>query len=178
MVVCPWYEEWYWETRRCAIKTAGLILFSALAFPIGYNYTDSLFWLLLFPVLFAVINVITYRIIHPKVDATRREDSADTCSVDCAVIHCGMCNPGTAVLKDATLTLRPITGKIVALDLNDVFVVDESHYFDHSFYPTKTGFTLYFPGGKSVDFAVANTVAKCWRPALQKKRSLQQVDVA
>ncbi|GEM_PF-2263194 len=179
MIVYPWYEGWHWESKRYTVKLAGLILASLLAVYIWHDSTNDILMLLpSVPLVYALVEVIVYNRIHPRVKATRGEDPADIHAVDCAITKYYVCTPGTAVLNGSLLTLRPASGSTVVVDLNDVIVVRKAHWFSHSLYLTKTEFTLYFPGGKSVGFAVANTIARCWRPALQKKRPLQQADVA
>lgn len=162
-----WFEEWGWEPLRFKITLLGLLIAPVLAFPVVFvvwGLETSLFLGIAF--LFAFFYAITYGPVGWKVNRTRQNDANGTDSVDCLIVQGWLQSPGTAILKDATLVLRPIVGATITVNLGNVASIREVSYFNGHFYFTKTGFWLNLSGGQRYGVAVAKSIAERWRPVL------------
>lgn len=168
--ITGWLQEWGWEPRRYKVTLLGLILIPAMAFPVALFFigAKAIFFLLFSPV-FALINAIVYGTVGSEVTKTRSGDSDDTDVADCIIVQGWLQSPGTAVLKDRTLLLRPIVGRNVIVNLDDITGVREVSYFNGHLYITKTGFWLDLPGAGRLGFALANSIVERWRPVLMNR---------
>jgi len=148
----------------------GLTVVPLLAFAVAFFFLGALALVFLaVPAGFGLPFGIVYAVIGRKVAKTRNEDAPDTCAVDCIIVNGWIQSPGTAVLTDGTLTLRPIVGENITVRLDNVIGIRETRCFNSALYFWKTGFVLDVPGGKRFGFCVGNSIAARWRPLLMTR---------
>lgn len=161
-----WLQAWGWEPHRYKFTLLGSLLISVAAFPVAFFFSGKALFYFAFLPIFAVIHAIVYGTIGWKVAKTRLEDSSDMDVADCIIVQGWLQSPGTVVLKDGTLLLRPIVGWNVTVNLDQITGIREVSYFNGNHYFTKRGFWLDLPGAKRVGYAIANSTAERWRPVL------------
>ena len=163
-------NQWPWNPTYLQLYRLLPLFMSLLLVLIFFNqcqFYASLF-LLLIPM--GVLLHTIYSSIARRVDVLHHCKSAQNGEVADSMIILGpQPSPGVAILRDTVLVLIPIKGRRRKLQLADITAVDETHGLAGKFIWGKHVFRLSTQHGKSLSFAVSETIAKRWSETLYRK---------
>lgn len=160
-------NQWPWNPSYLQLYWLLPLVMSLLLVWIFFNRFQlyaSLF-LLLIP-LGLLIHTL-YSSIERSVDILRHCKSAQNGEVADSMIMIGQQpSPGVAILRDTALVLIPIKGRRRKLQLADIASVQESNRLAGKLIWGKHVFYLTTHHGKSLSFAIAETIGKRWSEIL------------
>lgn len=155
---------WPWEppALRLLVQVAVVLpaVLSLIAYPLGAPKAATVCWLVaLAGLLFRLVyGAVGKRVSDLEVSLRSRLGPGTQALLVNGILQ----SPGVAYLSENEVTLAPIVGEQVVVDVASIESVQQTRFFNGKSVPGKMGLWLKIPGRKRLGLAIAHAHATPW----------------